>query len=143
MNDIEDLHRIACENKESMFLNPETKMYTMTSYYLGSRGKCCTSGCKYCPYKNGNLNKYNKYINMSEQKLKNAEHACGEMRKTILKLEEEVFLLKSTNKEQLSYIHKYKKSFSIWNDVVSGVFFISFVGGSYWFLTGKQLNELF
>jgi hypothetical protein len=48
--DLEDLHKIACEKEEEMFLDPKTGYYMMTAFYLKKRGKCCGSGCKFCPY---------------------------------------------------------------------------------------------
>jgi hypothetical protein len=55
--DLEDLHKIACEKEEEMFLDPKTGYYMMTAFYLKKRGKCCGSGCKFCPYKKERVKK--------------------------------------------------------------------------------------
>ena len=44
------LHREACERQESFYLDPETGLSVTTEYEHLTRGKCCRSGCRHCPY---------------------------------------------------------------------------------------------
>jgi hypothetical protein len=53
--DIEEIHKIACEEEKQMFLNPETGLYSMTAVYLKSRGKCCGNKCMFCPWGHVNV----------------------------------------------------------------------------------------
>ena len=43
-------HILACENNEDSYIDPETGYHVLTSYYLKSRGYCCTNKCRHCPY---------------------------------------------------------------------------------------------
>jgi hypothetical protein len=46
-------HRKACEAGESGYIDPDTGLFVMTSHYLRERGYCCGSGCRHCPYSEG------------------------------------------------------------------------------------------
>lgn len=43
-------HRAAVEAGEPGYLDPETGLFVMTAAYLASRGTCCGSGCRHCPF---------------------------------------------------------------------------------------------
>ncbi|MBC7464462.1 MAG: hypothetical protein H7256_00590 [Bdellovibrio sp.] len=44
------LHKQACAEKKNSYLDPQTGFHVLTSYYLKSRGYCCTNKCRHCPY---------------------------------------------------------------------------------------------
>lgn len=33
-----------------MYTDPDTGLYVLTAQYHLSRGRCCGSGCRHCPY---------------------------------------------------------------------------------------------
>ncbi len=43
-------HRRSCEAGEAGYVDPDSGLFVMTSYYLRERGYCCGSGCRHCPY---------------------------------------------------------------------------------------------
>jgi hypothetical protein len=43
-------HRAAVENGDPVYIDPLTKRSVMTAVFLASRGRCCSSGCRHCPY---------------------------------------------------------------------------------------------
>jgi hypothetical protein len=43
-------HRLAMEAGEDGYLDPATGWFCFTAAYLWSRGSCCDSGCRHCPY---------------------------------------------------------------------------------------------
>ena len=43
-------HEAAIERGENGYRDPETGLFVMTAAYLKSRGKCCGTGCRHCPY---------------------------------------------------------------------------------------------
>lgn len=56
-HDNERLHRlIMAAHTESLlagdpvYVDPLTLRSVMTAAFLASRGKCCTSGCRHCPF---------------------------------------------------------------------------------------------
>lgn len=49
IGDIEDLHRLAIENKQSMYTDPISGYKVFTSVELSKR-KCCGNICRHCPY---------------------------------------------------------------------------------------------
>lgn len=49
-DEIERLHREACENGKRVYKDPETGYWVMTQIALENRGHCCLSGCRHCPY---------------------------------------------------------------------------------------------
>lgn len=48
--DIEELHRVACQNKQSFYTDPSTGLVVFSAYHLSQR-KCCGCGCRHCPYR--------------------------------------------------------------------------------------------
>ena len=44
------IHQLACENKQDSYIDPETGYHVLTSYYLQTRGECCTNRCRHCPF---------------------------------------------------------------------------------------------
>lgn len=48
--DIEELHRIACENHQNTYIDPATGFTVFTEYSHLKRGKCCGNKCRHCPY---------------------------------------------------------------------------------------------
>ncbi|KAF4315198.1 hypothetical protein BBO99_00009566 [Phytophthora kernoviae] len=55
MLEIEELHRLACENKQAMYTDPATGYSVMTTYILKERQVCCGNGCRHCPYGHANV----------------------------------------------------------------------------------------
>lgn len=51
MQDIEDLHLLACQKQQNNYIDPSTGLRVFTAHYLLQRGKCCGCGCRHCPYK--------------------------------------------------------------------------------------------
>lgn len=45
-----EIHKKACANKQDNYIDPATGFHVLTSYYLKSRGYCCTNKCRHCPY---------------------------------------------------------------------------------------------
>jgi hypothetical protein len=43
-------HAAAIAAGEPGYLDPESGLFVLTSAYLASRGECCGSGCRHCPY---------------------------------------------------------------------------------------------
>jgi len=43
-------HAAAIEAGEPGYPDPETGLFVLTAAYLASRGTCCESGCRHCPY---------------------------------------------------------------------------------------------
>lgn len=50
MNNFIQIHKKACEEEENYYIDPETNLRVLTSYFLSKRGFCCGAGCKHCPY---------------------------------------------------------------------------------------------
>lgn len=50
VTDIEELHRVACSQKKSFYVDPRTNLCVFTAHHLSTR-KCCGCGCRHCPYK--------------------------------------------------------------------------------------------
>jgi hypothetical protein len=54
--DAPDYREIVQEHREAMdlgrpgYLDPRSGLFVMTATYLASRGWCCRSGCRHCPY---------------------------------------------------------------------------------------------
>lgn len=53
--DIEELHRVACQNKQAMYTDPATGYSVMTAYNLRQKQVCCGNGCRHCPYGHVNV----------------------------------------------------------------------------------------
>lgn len=45
-----ELHQKAFSEKKNSYLDSQTGFHVLTSYYLKSRGYCCTNKCRHCPY---------------------------------------------------------------------------------------------
>ena len=43
-------HRQALAADRPGYLDPRSGLFVMTASYLASRGWCCRSGCRHCPY---------------------------------------------------------------------------------------------
>ncbi|MFZ9696835.1 MAG: DUF5522 domain-containing protein [Ilumatobacteraceae bacterium] len=43
-------HRTAVDRGDPVYIDPLTKRSVMTSVFLASRARCCSSGCRHCPY---------------------------------------------------------------------------------------------
>lgn len=46
------LHRVACEAGDAGYIDPDSGLFVMTSFYLRERGYCCGNGCRHCPFDN-------------------------------------------------------------------------------------------
>lgn len=44
------LHQLACDARESGYIDPETGKFVLTSWFLLSQGQCCGKGCRHCPW---------------------------------------------------------------------------------------------
>lgn len=53
--DIEELHRVACEQKEAMYKDPVTGYSVLTAHFLRARQTCCGNCCRHCPYGHANV----------------------------------------------------------------------------------------
>ncbi|KAJ0409605.1 hypothetical protein P43SY_008477 [Pythium insidiosum] len=53
--EIEELHRVACQNKQAMYTDPATGYSVMTAYHLSKSQVCCGNGCRHCPYGHVNV----------------------------------------------------------------------------------------
>lgn len=53
--EIEELHRVACANKQATYIDPATGYTVMTAYILKERQVCCGNGCRHCPYGHANV----------------------------------------------------------------------------------------
>ena len=49
-DEIENLHRISCDNKLKFYIDPLTGYKVMTKWCHLERGSCCGSKCRHCPY---------------------------------------------------------------------------------------------
>lgn len=43
-------HIEAINNKQDIYIDPDTGNTVLTAEFLLSRGYCCESGCRHCPY---------------------------------------------------------------------------------------------
>ena len=43
-------HGEAIDRGDPVYIDPLTKRSVMTAVFLASRGRCCSSGCRHCPY---------------------------------------------------------------------------------------------
>lgn len=55
--DIEELHKIACQDKQDTYVDPVSGFSVFTEYHHKKRGKCCGNKCRHCPYKWKNVKK--------------------------------------------------------------------------------------
>jgi len=47
---VQSLHDEAVRKGEAGYIDPDSGLFVLTSAYLASRGRCCGSGCRHCPY---------------------------------------------------------------------------------------------
>lgn len=47
---IEELHKKACNNSQEFYIDPDTGFQVFTEIYHKTKGYCCESGCRHCPY---------------------------------------------------------------------------------------------
>ncbi len=47
---IMELHEASCNAGEPCYRDPATGLSVMTASFLASRGYCCASGCRHCPF---------------------------------------------------------------------------------------------
>jgi hypothetical protein len=45
-------HDLAVRRQEAGYIDPRSGLFVLTAAYLESRGTCCGSGCRHCPYLN-------------------------------------------------------------------------------------------
>ena len=50
---IMELHAAATAVGEPCYRDPSTGLSVMTASFLASRGYCCSSGCRHCPFEQG------------------------------------------------------------------------------------------
>ena len=43
-------HDAAVAAGEPGYVDPDTGLFVLTAAYLASKGECCGSGCRHCPY---------------------------------------------------------------------------------------------
>jgi hypothetical protein len=43
-------HELAMSRGESGYTDPRSGLFVLAATYLVSRGHCCDSGCRHCPY---------------------------------------------------------------------------------------------
>lgn len=48
--DIEELHRLACDQHELTYIDPNTGFTVFTEFAHLQRGNCCGNKCRHCPY---------------------------------------------------------------------------------------------
>ncbi|MET0727795.1 MAG: DUF5522 domain-containing protein [Acidimicrobiales bacterium] len=51
--DIVAAHAEALAADQAGYRDPSTGLFVFTASYLLSRGECCSSGCRHCPYVEG------------------------------------------------------------------------------------------
>jgi hypothetical protein len=51
--EIMELHDRASSAGEPCYRDPSTGLTVMTAVFLASRGYCCSSGCRHCPFEQG------------------------------------------------------------------------------------------
>jgi len=58
INNYDEIHSKACENKEETYIDPNSGYMVFTTYSHLKRGKCCGSKCRHCPYNHINVPKH-------------------------------------------------------------------------------------
>ncbi len=53
--EIEELHRQACMQGKTMYIDPQTGYKVFTAFAHVQRGKCCGSKCRHCPFDHENV----------------------------------------------------------------------------------------
>ena len=54
---IEQLHRIACDQGEDTYIDPQTGYQVLTTQAHLKRGICCGNRCRHCPFNYINIKK--------------------------------------------------------------------------------------
>jgi len=54
-------HTIACKQKQSTYIDPQTGYSVFTEYYHQERGDCCGNQCRHCPFGHQNVPKEQRY----------------------------------------------------------------------------------
>ena len=49
-DEVIERHRAACDARLPSYRDPTSGLQVMTAEFLASRGYCCESGCRHCPY---------------------------------------------------------------------------------------------
>ena len=49
-DEIIKLHKEAIDERNDIYIDPETGFAVLTAEFLLKRGYCCGSGCRHCPY---------------------------------------------------------------------------------------------
>ena len=57
MEDIEDIHKLACQQKHETYVDPNSGLTVFTEYSHLKRGRCCGCGCRHCPFRAGKKSK--------------------------------------------------------------------------------------
>lgn len=64
MFNLEELHRIACEEGRDTYVDPASGYQVLTGLALQKQGRCCGNSCRHCPY--GHINvRGNKYTDLN------------------------------------------------------------------------------
>ncbi|MHA2038428.1 MAG: cob(I)yrinic acid a,c-diamide adenosyltransferase [Promethearchaeota archaeon] len=63
IEDIEILHKIACDTNNPSYIDPETGFNVFTENYLHVNGTCCGSKCRHCPYDWKNVKNVSSKVN--------------------------------------------------------------------------------
>jgi len=50
MQDIEELHKLACEQGLDTYIDPASGFTVLTTQALIKRGVCCGNNCRHCPF---------------------------------------------------------------------------------------------
>ncbi len=53
----DEVHRIACADNQSVYIDPDTGYKVFTEFAHLKRGKCCGSKCRHCPFEHCNVKK--------------------------------------------------------------------------------------
>jgi hypothetical protein len=43
-------HAAACARGDAGYRDPDTGLFVLTAVFLAARDRCCTNGCRHCPY---------------------------------------------------------------------------------------------
>ena len=46
----DEVHDAAVAAGAPGYIDPDTGLFVLTAAFLASRGECCGSGCRHCPY---------------------------------------------------------------------------------------------
>ena len=51
----DEAHTLACDRQQDWYVDPRSGQMVATRYQHLRRGQCCSSGCRHCPYEEGEL----------------------------------------------------------------------------------------